>query len=399
MKFVIAKDIETGIYIISDNMASGFVKADYNTLVRIKDLCRYVDNRLAIYVNGQLAINAYTIIGKVYRGKDKATYYIVCDGNGKRQQVSREAFIRNKDKLRLTNVVITSDNKIKFINGSIPIFGGAEYTRNRDTVTKLGDIGATTPGLYGVNKKFFGRRVRDGALGCVKFPLFAGSYDIKNEVLAYKIGKMLGFDVAEATLESFDGRECAISIYNYNLYGAKPRSLKLEVGTDGFHKRFNEGWVKKNKSEHAWDKFVQMLMFDIITHQKDRHTSNIAFLGNDLYSLYDNGRCLFFDAEYGRLPNDRTATDDPKVDLHLRGSIVNSFPVNEHGYVWMYLEDILGYNNYKHLINHNLTRADFKKAIYECYGNDYPKRNDWIVEYVYRAYLIVTRQERMISEW
>ena len=61
--------------------------------------------------------------------------------------------------------------------------------------------------------------------------------------------------------------------------------------------------------------------------------------------------------------------------------------------------DILGYNNYKHLINTNLKPNDFRKIVNESYGDKDIFRNNWVAEYMFKTYLIVTRQERRWSEW
>jgi hypothetical protein len=63
----------------------------------------------------------------------------------------------------------------------------------------------------------------------------------------------------------------------------------------------------------------------------------------------------------------------------------------------MYLEDIVGYDNYKHLIRHDLTREDFSSIIEKTYGTSNRFRNAWIREYMYRTYLIITRQEKRFT--
>ena len=237
-----------------------------------------------------------------------------------------------------SNIKISSDGKIRMLNGSIPFLNNLSKLRNTDTVIKISNISGITPGSIGVGKKFFGKRISDEKVGCVKFELFPNSYDIKNEVLAYKLGKMLNFDVAEASFEKFENSKCIISIYNYNVNTEKIQSLKSEIGTENFHSKFNKNWFIEHKSIGAWNKFIQMVIFDLIMHQTDRHISNIAFKNKNLYSLYDNGRALFYDC---------FEQSKSEINLNNRGSIVESFYTNEHGYGWLYLEDILGYNNYK----------------------------------------------------
>ena len=272
------------------------------------------------------------------------------------------------------------------LSGSIPFLGKLQHDiLSKSTVVKIHDIEAGTASSLGVSKKFFGRRIKDGALGCIKFPLVSGSYDIDNEVLAYELSKLLKFDVAEATTEVYNNTKCVISVYKYK-YGVETiKSLKSEIGTINFHSKFNKDWFIKEKSNSTWNKFLQMIMLDLIMHQVDRHISNIAFIGKDLYSLYDNGRSLFFYDFYNEIS---------KVDISNRGSIVKSFHTNEHGYGWMYLEDVLGYNGYKHLIPLDLKYSDFKSVVYKCYDNRDEFRNLWVAEYMYKVYLIITKQEK-----
>lgn len=73
---------------------------------------------------------------------------------------------------------------------------------------------------------------------------------------------------------------------------------------------------------------------------------------------------------------------------------MRSFHTNEHGYGWMYLEDVLMYDNYKHLIRHDLKYKDFIKIVSKAYGNSDKHRNEWTAEYMYKVYLIITNQER-----
>jgi hypothetical protein len=279
---------------------------------------------------------------------------------------------------------LIQDNKLKSVEES--------DTTNNNTVSEIGNVSRSAIGCTGVSTKFFGRRLRDDKEGCVKFEIFPGSLDLNNEVIAYELGKLLNFDVAEASLETYNKR-CVISIYGKEALEHRVKSLKAEVGTDNFYSKFNMSWIAKHKSQKAVDKYIQMIMFDLIMRQVDRHINNIAFTRDNLYSLYDNGRSLFFDVESKNLSKE--------VDLRSRGSIVEDFNncKNEHGYGWTYLEDILGYDKYKHLIRHDLTQNDFLNIVSKCYKGVDPFRIHWIVGYMYRVYLIIIRQERRLEQW
>jgi hypothetical protein len=357
------------------------------------EMCNFRHDRLALLDdNGNILNNKYTIIGKYYTGKQKLIEYITCDGIGRKTNINKNKIIAlGEDKF--TNITISKNGQIRFIHGSIPFIVKEEKIKNRDTVVKLGNISQGTIGSIGVGTKFLGKRLKDDKIGCVKLELFPKSLDINNEIVAYELGKLLGFDVAEASFEIYKARRCIISIYGDEALKGNIKTLKSEIGTDNFHSKFNRNWVVENKSTRAWYKYVQMIMLDLIMHQTDRHISNIAFTDNDLYSLYDNGRSLFFDEDIEDVNN--------KINLKSRGSIVESFITNEHGYGWVYLEDVLGYNNYEYLIRHDLTYEQFFNIVDDAYrlGNasvDMAKmsiRIAWLSEYMYRVYLIIIRQE------
>lgn len=266
-------------------------QVEYNKLAY--KISKFDKNKIALYKNGRLIRNSITVLGKYYYGKQKEIRYLACDGRLNKASMTRKELQAKYKEIQFSNIKLYSNGSIRMLNGSIPFLNNLETLRNNNTVVKLSNITGITPGYIGVSKKFFGKRVMDGKVGCIKFELFPNSYDIKNEVLAYELGKLLKFDVAEASFEEFDGHKCIISIYNYDVHTEKIASLKSEIGTDNFHKRFNKNWFIQNKSLEAFNKFIQMIMLDLIMHQTDRHISNIAFKNNQLYSLYDNGEHYF----------------------------------------------------------------------------------------------------------
>lgn len=386
MNYIVAKNIDDNTYLMTDIHGEARHFIDEQTFNRLKyKLSVFDKNKIALYSNGTCVRNSVTVLARYYYSSRKEVKYFVCDDNLNKISMSKQDIQRAYSTKSFSNIRVCSDGSIRALSGSIPFLQNASNLMTDNTVIKLGGINEITPGLMGVSKKFFGKRVSDGKVGCVKFELFPNSYDIRNEVLAYKLGKLLNFDVVEATFEKFDGSNCIISIYNYDMRTEKISSLKSEIGTDNFHARFNKNWFIKNKSREAFEKFMQMVMLDLMMHQTDRHISNIAFKGDQLYSLYDNGRALFYDT---------FVKGTPEIDLTNRGKIVESFYLNEHGYTWTYLEDVLGYENYKHLIRHDLTYEDFFKIVKESYGDSDKFRNSWVTEYMYKVYLIITRQER-----
>lgn len=390
MNFIIARDIKYDTFIMCNDNGTNTVTIDKEQLINMKQkIYEFNINNLAVYNGDTLLKNSITLLGKYYYNKNKDIKYLICDGKLQRASVHKEELIRLANKIGLTNAKIQSDGKIRMIKGSIPFLNNLNTLRNTNTVIKIGNIKEGTPGSIGVSKKILGKRITDGRIGCVKLALFDGSFDLNNEVLAFELGKLLRYDVAEATFEVYNKSRCIISIYNYNTGKEYIKSLKSEIGIDNFHNRFNKKWFIQNKSESAWNKFLQMVILDLIMHQTDRHISNIAFKNNDLYSLYDNGRALFYD---------NFQVDTAHINLNNRGSIVESFYTNEHGYGWMFLEDVLGYDNYKHLIRHDLQYVDFLNIVNKCYGDKDTKRNEWVTEYMYKVYLIITKQERNLKK-
>ena len=387
MNFIIALDKSDNTFIMCDEQGKKKIKINNDLFKKLNNkICTFDKNTIAVFNGDSLIKNSLTLLGKYYFGKEKDIKYLLCDATLHRKSMSKKDILNAYNNgVSFSNIRICSDNSIRMINGSIPFLNNLQYMRNNNTVIKIGNIKASTPGSMGVGKKFLGKRINDSKIGCVKFELFGGSYDINNEVLAYKLGKLLNFDVAEATIEESNGNKCVISIYNYNTLTESITSLKTEVGVERFNSTFNEQWMLKNKSKESWDKFIQMLMLDFIMHQTDRHISNIAFKGKEFYTLYDNGRALFYNDFYNEIKD---------IDLNNKGSIVQSFFTNEHGYGWLYLEDVLGYDSYKHLIKHSLTYEDFKQAVSETYSNKDKVRNAWVAEYMYKVYLIIIHQEK-----
>lgn len=234
----------------------------------------------------------------------------------------------------------------------------------------------TLIGISGVNEKFIGKRLSDNKLGIVKFPLISESYDCINEVVCYELGKLFGFDVADASIESYKNRECIISCYDSNdkYFQNNIKSLKSILGTERFHSRFNTKWLIENYGQDGYKKFVQMLMFDYITRQEDRHISNIAFTKETMYSLYDNGRSLFFDS-YHILKG---------LNFNNYSDITDTFVNNEHGFNYLYLEDIVGRNVYRTLINRNVTYNQILDVFDKYYSDK--ERAKLTATYVYSVY-------------
>lgn len=294
------------LYILNkteDNLNEAYLVCDdkgnkkyltYYELSRLHDVCDFYESKLGLVKNGKVVRQSYTIIGKFIKGRNKEIFYLVSDTLGNMKPFSRAKLLGSKG--LFTNAIV-SDKIVKFKSGSIPsLISKRNVITNKindSTVIKISRLHANSVGSLGANPKFIGRRLKDNKMGVVKFPLSGGSYDCINEVVCYELGKLFGFDVAEASIEKYKGQDCIISCYMYDDIGKTNaiQSLKSAIDVDNFHNIFNDNWIKYNYSKSALIKFIQMLMFDYLTRQQDRHISNIAFYNKDLYSLYDNGRC------------------------------------------------------------------------------------------------------------
>lgn len=377
MWYVVSKSIDSqGIfYLIIYNEKVRQLVDEVNFKSLSNKICPYFEDKLTLIVNKVYKRQSYTLLGKYFKGKNREVYYVYSDWNGTLNHISRRQLLLQN--IQFSNAIV-SDNMIRFKSGSIPFLGHDNRETRKFTVEKLGEIEYNTIGFKGVNKKFKGRRLSDGKFGIVKFPLVQESYDCINEVVCYELGKLFGFDVAEASLEYYLGKECIISCYKDNsiVYNSV-KSLKSIIGTNDFHKNFQPSWIIKNYGRKSLVKFIQMLLFDFITRQEDRHISNIAFYNNELYSLYDNGRSLFYDSYKDILLN-------LNMDMDNFTALFNTFCQNEHGFTYIYLTDVVTKNEYKNYINLNVTYNNIYNIFKKYYEDE--KRARLTALYVYKVY-------------
>lgn len=355
--------------------------AEYDFKRLKKKVCDFYPERIPLLNSNQ---EAYTLLGKYMHSKKREYKYLICNSHGKRFSVTKQEILNEVSNGTVFTNMSYSNSVIRLKSASLPILNTVSRSVDKpDTVEKLCDLEAGTIGSIGVNKKFVGFRKSDKKTGVIKFALPGGQYDIINEVVCYKLGLLFGFDVAEASLETYTNKQCVISCYSDPMlfYGVKPKSLKSYIHPDIFRSTFSMNWLVKNFSEEARIKFIQMVMFDFLTRQVDRHISNIAFYKNTLYSLYDNGRSLFFD-DYSDKKN--------TLNLKVSGDIIDDFHINEHGYGWLFLEDVVGYNEYKNYINNNVTFEDIY-AILNTYYSD-KDRATWTAKYIYKVYCMLLRK-------
>jgi hypothetical protein len=139
-------------------------------------------------------------------------------------------------------------------------------------------------------KEYF---ISDGDFGIKKQRLHGLSTDAENEAAAYKLGLLLGVNICEARM--LDGSS-VFSKYEYDFtceFLVHARNYFKDGEQSGHLYRDLVKKFPKLKAE-----IQKMLLFDFITRQEDRHLSNFAVIetpsDSRFYSLYDNGRCLFY---------------------------------------------------------------------------------------------------------
>lgn len=313
----------------------------------------------------------FTLVGKL----EEEDRYIIVQGTGQIHKVTRVALL-NLIKRRLVTNTLNSVNRVALKEGKLPLIKRAS-SKVRDTVIKIYDMSEMLNYMstLGVGEKFYGKRIRDGRYGVVKKTVSPYRYDNINEVLAYRLGKLFGVKVCEASFESFDGsnKNWVMSVYEYTPGKDTIISCKNAFGTDDFRSNFSVSAIEKQFGAEAANDFKRMVIFDLITHQTDRHIRNFSFIGNQMYPLYDNGRCLFWDAD--------NLGEISQID------IVSSFETNEHGYGWSYIDGVLGPYECKKLINSTVKYEE----IYEIVSQFYRKgRAAKLSKYMYSVYKLIT---------
>lgn len=298
--------------------------------------------------------------------KRQGDRYIVVNTVGYIKNVSAFDIIRLIGRGVMSNCYNDENGAVHLLEGDLPI-----ENLPMDTVLQLlwKDSGAA--GCQGLNDKFVGVTMT-GRIGIVKIPV--DRYESMNEVACYRLGKLFGVDVAEAAVVSFNELRCVMSYFMYDPQNECITSLFKAVGCSDlsrFVTKFNMTWLRESFGEPAVQKFYQMLAFDTITRQTDRDYSNIAFYNGNLYSLFDNGRSLFYDM--------RTVSINPE-DMS-KASILNM-----HGFDMDFLKNDLGCDKCRALLR-DVTKEEIYESISGLYGMD---RSRKLAEYMYRVYCNLT---------
>lgn len=206
-------------------------------------------------------------------GRDKK-YYIVCFGDNYLYRINRDTLI----KYNISNAKQTRDNRI-IITDKIHDLGC--LFPDKDIIFDKNYIGEYQTSL-GIARKFFAKY--KGHYCIVKFSKRSDNKDLENEIKYYKIARILGVDCCRVIYSKYDGRDCCISIFEYN----------REKDVFSSFRKLNKplGKIYEQLSDKDKIKYNNMMILDFVLSQQDRHYSNIALCNNRLYPLFDNGECL-----------------------------------------------------------------------------------------------------------
>lgn len=205
----------------------------------------------------------------------------------------------------------------------------------------------------------------DGSFGIAKERLNRNSTDHFNEVIVYKLSLLLGVNCCYASMIS-DTTVFSKYQYDFNKHSmvharnfTNGESLSLDT-----YQTVIETYFKEFENN-----ILKMILLDFITFQDDRHMSNwgmlVDYAGNkEFYALYDNGRCLLYEADENF---SKEIITNPEVHS-------NSF-----GLVGTYLDiikDIACNNKLSNLVNLNVTDEQVRHCFTELVG--YP---EWKIDY------------------
>jgi len=127
-------------------------------------------------------------------------------------------------------------------------------------------------------------------------------HETVNELIAYRLGKILGFNVAECSLPKsivcIDDKE--FETYVYVAKSFKP----VKTSREAFDKFYEQNRTSSDESpldfckRYGWaDEIYKMLIFDYLIMNRDRHGANLEVFkngGNTLSPLFDNGISFVF---------------------------------------------------------------------------------------------------------
>lgn len=117
------------------------------------------------------------------------------------------------------------------------------------------------------------------------------TYEDISEVISYKIGKILEINVVETGLGTYNGHNGSYSYKINNLVELSAIICNEELNYDKNHpfEKINYNFDYVEKFFYNKEEFYNLIIFDYIRAEVDRHPSNIGFKNNMLSPIYDNG--------------------------------------------------------------------------------------------------------------
>lgn len=240
--------------------------------------------------NPSIIVLGYTIIGEI-------RYFIISLGSTKYYLMRYDCILVNCE--RLTNAYFSY--KYKLIFGSNIELQDLSNIFPEQSFEYIGTVTGSQIGSVGMNEKFIGKQLGTDKLGVVKFPLQSsnGFTDCKNEVICYELGKLFGVPCCEVIEGKVNGRDCIMSVYEYNPYKEDIISFNKALIKLGYTELNISALIEAYGEDFRKD-YYRVVAFDYVTCQGDRHNSNLSILNGRVYPLFDNGNSLNFGISYNR---------------------------------------------------------------------------------------------------
>ncbi len=143
--------------------------------------------------------------------------------------------------------------------------------------------------------------VKTGRLQVRDFPTFWGIEPVI-EVLCYRLGRVLGLNIATQRLDLYAGSRLGRDFETLVCVSDDFRNGKSLIYLQSLYIE-NEDMIEFDKLcrlTGCGESLIDMLAFDLIIMNEDRHNSNVGFLISDdeqleLAPIYDNGYSLLYD--------------------------------------------------------------------------------------------------------
>lgn len=155
--------------------------------------------------------------------------------------------------------------------------------------------------------------IKTGRLQVRDFPQKWGIEPIV-EVICYELGKATGLDMAKQSLDVFSGERLKKHFTTLVCDSPDFRDGKALVYLQSLYIENDENleFDKLCRNTGCGDDLINLLAFDLIIMNEDRHNSNIGFLQKDdgtlsLAPIYDNGYSLLYDDIKGMMRDCKAA--------------------------------------------------------------------------------------------